>query len=341
MKDEKESYLSVLLKSYFIEAKKHYPNFSFSSRFSVYDVSEPTTCELELGFDAKCIRGTEYELSEKSNLIHYTSSVQSVIEILNSGSLRLGNLVSVNDPQEISFIANNLNIPNFSPDVISLRSTFFSASFCKVIDEKKPDDFPMWRLYGTDGYGAAIIFEIENYDQDWLNFVLAQVQYGDCESVKRFIDFVNFHNGFQELNNFPIQNIPKTFTAFLALHKNHIWKYENEIRLLTQYDYNEYSLENVSEHICQLKHSISNKNKQYSYVELPLTGGKEYNRIKDLGRLDALNSLLPIFKVKEIILGYRIDSKSYMDIITVVNYISRGYGYHIAVRESHLKEYMI
>ena len=274
-------------------------------------------------------------------MIHYTGHTQNVIEILNSGFLRLNNLISVNDPQEIDFIIRNLNLQNFQPYAEGLKSTFFSASFCRVVNDEHPDEFPMWRLYGNDGFGCAIVFTIENQEEDWLNFILSQVQYGDSSSVKRFKDFIDFHNSFQESNNNPIQNLPITLTSFLALHKNKIWEYENEIRLLTYQNYDEFSLENESENLCHLRHSISRHNKRYSYIELPLNGGPEYNRIKALGRVDTLRTILPMLKIKEIILGYRIDRKSYVDIINVVNSISTNYGYRIAVKSSHLNEYMI
>jgi hypothetical protein len=77
-----------------------------------------------------------------------------------------------------------------------------------------------------------------------------------------------------------------------------------------------------------------------SYVELLLYGSQEYQRIEKSGRLETLMRLLPILKVKEIILGYRIDYTSCAAIASVVNHISRKYGYSISVRQSHIKEYM-
>ena len=64
-KDE-TPYLSSVLKKYFKGAKKYYPNFRFSSSSSMSSGEEPRSCELELGFNADCIKGTEYEVKEKS-----------------------------------------------------------------------------------------------------------------------------------------------------------------------------------------------------------------------------------------------------------------------------------
>ena len=335
-------YLDTLLKEYFKNVKKYYPNFQFGSSHSCFSGKEPTSCELELRLNAKCLRGTEYEVKRKPNLIHYTSSTQNVIDILNSGYLRLNNLLNLNDPQEIKFIIKKANITGFEHLIESLKATFFSASFCRIDNDEQPDKFPMWRLYGNDGLGCAIVFELENYDSDWMNFILSTVQYGECRATRRYSEFITFHNSFQELYNSPIQNVPITLTSLLALHKNVIWKYEDEIRLLTHFNYDEYTLRsNDNDYICSLKHSISNDNKMYSYVELPLFGGKEYRSFSKPGSKEILNRLLPLMKVKEIILGYRIDSKDYFNIINVVNYISSNYGYNIGVKESHLKQDMI
>ena len=334
------SYFDGLRKKYVENAKKYYPNFEFGSMETglIFDGELPPF-EFEFRLNSKCIKGTEYEVIEESNLIHYTFSPKNVIEILNSEVLRLSNLVNVNDPQEMNSIIKKANIKNFVPYIEALKSIYFSASFCKVINDEKPDEFPMWRLYGNDGRGCAIVFEIENYKKDWYNLILSNVQYDPCAAVDTFIEFINSHYSFQESNNFPLKNIPITITSLLAFHKNEIWKYENEVRLLTYQNYDEYTLKPIDDSYCELKHSISADNKRYSYVELPLYGGKEYNRINREGKLDSFYNILPVLKIKEIILGYRIETNSRNNIIEAVNFISKSYGYFIPVKESHIKEW--
>ena|GEM_PF-2322742 len=332
------SYLNTIIKKYLELINSYYPNIRFSNSSSGGE--DARSCYLELGFNADCIKGTSLEVKEKTNLIHYTSSVKNIIEILNGGFLRINNLLNVNDPQEINFIIKKANIEKFEPYIEELKSTLFSASFCEVIDDNQPDTFAMWRLYGNDGMGCGIVFEIENYGYDWQNYILSQVQYGDSQSFNKFNELIRSHYGFQEENDFPILNTPVTLTALTALYKNYIWADEKEIRLLTHQTFNEYSLDNDSNHFSELKHSITNNNKMCSYVELLLYGSQEYQRIEKSGRLETLMRLLPILKVKEIILGYRIDYTSCAAIASVVNHISRKYGYSISVRQSHIKEYM-
>ena len=107
------------------------------------------------------------------------------------------------------------------------------------MDEDKPDSFPMWRLYGGDGYGAAIVFEVLNAKANWFKYLFAKVQYGQNRSLTKFRDFLAFHNDFQLRYHNPIQNWPKSLIALMALHKNQIWSYEKEIRLLTHYPFDE------------------------------------------------------------------------------------------------------
>lgn len=267
-----------------------------------------------------------------------------MFEILNSGVLRLSNLNALNDPQELTYMVNNLGM-HFNPEQIrEYKSHFFSTSFCKIVDELQPDIFPMWRLYGDDGYGAAIIFEVQNTKADWENFVLAKVQYGDNRMVDKFKTFTEFHDGFQTANNHPIQNYPVAIASLLALHKNDIWKYENEVRLLTYWSFDKYDLKTNDYHLLELKHAVSLKRGKYSYVELPIVGGKKYCDLQKLTKEmqdgDYLQEAFPLFKIKEIGLGYRLNPKTVANILDVTEYLSSLYNHKIKVSLSNLRKYM-
>jgi hypothetical protein len=222
-----------ILKEYMSGIKHLYPGFTFRESAGC----RPDYFELELAFNAQTIHGTEYELKEDNYLIHYTPSIQSVIEILYSGTLRLKNLVALNDPQELIYAINSLELKSFAAYTENFKSTYFSASFCKVEDYDEPDKFTMWRLYGDSGFGCAIVFEVEKHESNWHDFMLAQVQYGETGASNQLKSLFKFHDSFQESYNFPIKNIPITFPALLAFHKNEIWSDEKEIRLLSYHDY--------------------------------------------------------------------------------------------------------
>lgn len=337
--------LSLLVDNYIKEAKSFYPHLRFSQSHSFYSGDEPTSCEFEFGFNGNLLKDTEYYSKGNSKLIHYTSSIQNLVEILNSGYLRLSNLVALNDPQELSFITNNLEMKFSEDEINEYKREFFSASFCKVLNLTEPDDFPMWRLYGGDGYGAAIIFEVINYDEEWSNFVLSKVQYGNNPAVDRYRSYFKFHNEFQEKNNYPLQNYPKSLYSIMAFHKNKIWSYEKEVRLLTHYKHDKYTLKDKDMHMARLKHSIAKNGKIYSYVELPLFGGEEYNRLhkkaKELQWLDFFKGALPILKIKEIIIGYKNNTETVLRLEDIVRHLSDQYRSHISIRDSHLRKMLV
>lgn len=339
-------YLDKIIKEYIQGVSEYYPGLKFSERRSTYSGDEPKSCDLEFGLYSGNLKGTHYVFSKNKSFIHYTSSLQSLFEILNTGYLRLSNLQSLNDPQELCFLQNTLGI-RFTPDQINeFKNQYFTASFCKILDEDKPDSFPMWRLYGGDGYGAAIVFEVLNAKANWFKYLFAKVQYGQNRSLTKFRDFLAFHNDFQLRYHNPIQNWPKSLIALMALHKNQIWSYEKEIRLLTHYPFDEYSLEEHAwdSQMCNLKHSISKNGKHYSYVELPLFDSIEYKRLKtrmkELGYEGHLETSMPILKIKKIILGYRLGD-NFFTTQDIVKHISKDqYGYNFAVSDSHLRKDM-
>lgn len=337
--------LKNLIDKYIEESRVFYPHLRFGESRSWYSGDEPTSCEFEFGFNADILKGTEYYNEKNSKLIHYTSSIQNLVEILNSGLLRLSNLVALNDPQELSYVTNSLDVEFNKEDIIEYKRNFFSASFCKVLNLTKPDDFPMWRLYGGDGFGAAIVFEVINYGKEWNNFVLSKMQYGDNAAVERYRNYTKFHKKFQERNNYPIQNYPKSLSSIMAFHKNKIWSYEKEIRLLAHFEYDKYTLKEKAMHMVGLKHGIAKNGKLYSYVELPLFGGEEYNRLykraKELKWIEYFEKSLPIFKIKKIIVGYKNTTETVLRLEDIIRHLSDQYKYMIPICDSHLRKALI
>jgi hypothetical protein len=342
---KRSNYLDEIINEYIQGASKFYPGLRFGQRYSMFSGDEPESCDFEFSFRAQNLRRTPYIPKEES-VIHYTSSLQSLFEILNSGYLRLSNLNALNDPQELSFIKNVMGIELTEDQVKEYKNHYFSGSFCKVI-ENEPVSFPMWRLYGGDGKGAAIVFDLINSRSDWHKYLFAKVQYGQNAALNRFKKFISFHNEFQLQHKRPIHNWPKALIALMALHKNSIWSHENEIRLLTHYPFDKYTYNEDSwdSQICNLKHSITATGKPFAFVELPLFEGKEYRRLgsrmKERGYEGELENSIPILKIKKIILGYRLESKLFAQAQEMIQYISKKeYQYNFYAADSHLRKYM-
>lgn len=187
----------------------------------------------------------------------------------------------------------------------------------------------MWRLYGSEGRGAALIFEVENNSDDWHHFTIGEVKYGLNEVSERYREFVDFFNTFQKSNNFPIQNQPLTYTAFLALHKNIGWKYEKEIRILSNYEFDDYTYKVGigSDLLTKVYHSYSSNFGHYAYLELPLVGSVEYERLDNFSSKNDMNdlhskflSMLPRLKIVKVILGYQYSGKQWVDIQRIISY---------------------
>ncbi|RYE30029.1 MAG: DUF2971 domain-containing protein [Sphingobacteriaceae bacterium] len=210
----------------------------------------------------------------------------------------------------------------------SYKKQFYCASFSSI-DSIDEEDFSMWRLYGLEGKGVALIFEVENKDDDWHHFTIGKVQYGLGESSERYKEFIKFFDEFQKNNNFPIRNRPITSTAFLALHKNIGWQYENEVRLLSHYGYNDYTLkpDTRSNLLTKIYHSYNNSFGHYTYLELPLVGSTEYERLNTFFAKDDMKdlhskfrSMLPRLKLAQVILGYQYSGREWVDLKRVINY---------------------
>lgn len=336
--------LDILIEQYIEGSRKYYPELRFSSQYSMYSGDEPKACEFQFGLSAKNLASTAYDCEGLNQLIHYTPNFQNVIEILNSGIFRLSNLTNVNDPQEIFFTNRYLGLQFSDKQISEFKSYFFFASFCAIVNYDYPDDFPLWRYYGNDGYGAAIIFSVENPKEDWDRYLMARVQYGDGDAVSDYKDYIEWHNSFQRKNDNPILNQPDAITALMALHKNQIWVHENEIRLLTHHRFDKYTLKEKDTFFSKLKHAVSKTGRQYSYIEMPLYGGEIFNDIsKRLAELDYPGYLFhhfPILKVTDIILGYRVSDEVVDSFTKILIYFSSLYGYHINLRRSYLADYM-
>ncbi|RYE13128.1 MAG: DUF2971 domain-containing protein [Rickettsiales bacterium] len=319
------------------KSQEFYPGLRFSRSYSMYSSPEPTSCDFEYSFSNGFLKGSPYELSSDTQLIHYIPSIEILFEIIKSGVFRLTSLNAKNDKYELSYLTKQLKV-NIADDIIEkYKKQFFCASFGKVYPNNE-EEFTMWRLYGAEGRGAALIFKVENNIEDWHRFTIGQVKYGLNEASERYREFVSFFNDFQKFNNNPIQNQPITYTAFLALHKNIGWEYENEIRILIYYKYDDYTYKTGigSDLLTKVYHSYNNNSGHYAYIELPLVGSVEYERLNSLFLKDDMNdlhsgflSMLPRLKLEKIILGYQYSPEN---LLKISNTISHEIAKHPTLR---------
>lgn len=163
------------------------------------------------------------EVSGKK-FVHFTS-LQACMEILSTGLIRMYNPSHGNDPNEIVYAANQ----KFDNELQAQHAIhqLFTLSLC---DETVLEDLLMWRFYGADGGGVALVFEFENSEENWSNWYFGRVQYGETEEHKQL---EAFHEDLkQEFGENKSPKIDLDLMPLYAFHKSKLFHTENENRLL-------------------------------------------------------------------------------------------------------------
>jgi hypothetical protein len=112
----------------------------------------------------------------KNRLVHFTNGL-ALNSILQERSIRLYNLNNLNDPREFTFASKVLRLDDSS--IWDAKNSVFVISFCEAeILKNSTYEFNMWRLYGQNGRGLAIVFSIYNNPKDWMDFHISKVFYG-------------------------------------------------------------------------------------------------------------------------------------------------------------------
>lgn len=342
--NEKEN--SKLINEFEDELFKIYPSFQFGYSSGSSGDGILTSQQYEFLVWQKALWDSCYDFKPQREFIHYTS-LESLYGILNSGEIRLYDLNSLNDPYEFNFIIKKLNISFDEKQVQHFKQSLFITSLC-TYDEKNPDNFDMWRLYGNNGSGVAIVFEILNSEDNWRHFLLGKIQYGadndSTVSIQKAIDLINFY---VTKKGMILDRIPELIGYLLMLHKNEIWKVENEYRLGIYAGNRPYSLtkeflfdHHIDNFIKKRFSFFMNRNKsQSSYLSFPLVDKiqSEYGQTKDY---EEFSKKVPMIKVKKVIAGYALSDDFIADLNMYTYLVSiEKWNYNIRTEKSHLKEW--
>lgn len=120
--------------------------------------------------------------SRYKKIIHYTS-IESLYSIVHSGVLRLYDLNNANDPSEFQTFFKSIGLQKPQEFISSAKKQIFTSSFCGF-NEDQSDSAEMWRLYGSDGRGVALVFEILNQEDDWHKIIIGSVLYDSNSELK-------------------------------------------------------------------------------------------------------------------------------------------------------------
>lgn len=299
-------------KEYFERIKKIFPELGLGSSFSMYSGEYPISAEISLRNQSKAFKN-KYEFSNR--FIHYTS-LDALFGILSTEELRLYNCFNLNDKEELKYAISRLNIKMTEDEQEEFRRSFFIFSGCEIQDEAESEDYNLWRLYGSNGNGVAIEFEITNPKSDWTDIYYGKVNYGEDNTLyKEMKSFIDVHQEFDR-KHFLFNNIPSIIPAIGLHFKNKIWEIEKEIRLLAYCPYDKYTLELTSLISgnpilnSRIEHVLSNKGNPTSYLKLPINIQKlkqKYAKNLSISKTNNLISTIPHLKINRIILGYNND----------------------------------
>ncbi|QEK51050.1 DUF2971 domain-containing protein [Pedobacter aquae] len=311
---------------YISKAQGFIPGLRASSIFSMFggdEKSEPTSGKIELS--AKFLN--EKVLSEgKIKFTHYTS-LRNAINILNSGSIRLYNCFNLNDKNEIKYLLDKSPIDFSEEEIDKYKREHFILSGSLIQDDNE-EDYNLWRLYGDNCKGVAIIFEISEKITNWSKVYLQKVAY-ERDNKSNIYDYLKFHKEFND-KYLLFENKPELFALLSTGVKNEIWSVENEFRVIVKNPFNEYSLESNDCVDCNtnisktLKHEYNFNGKLVSYVELPLHINDRKSELINLplsSKQVDLIDYVPNLEIKKIILGPNSHLEDYSNFIDYITWV--------------------
>ena len=335
------------LKLYLERLEKLIPGIDLSSVSSMYSGEEATSGNIILSKLSNAFKRL-LGLKLNTHIIHYTS-IETMLGVLNSESFRLYNCLNLNDPREIDFANQKFSIGLTEEEIKNFKQNYFVGSFCEYDLKKKDDDFNLWRLYGNNGNGAALVFEIENLEDDWENFFMGKIFYNENNHiVKTFEEFIRFHKEFNEEHHL-FENTPNVL-PIMGLHfKDDIWKVENEFRLFTSCPFEYYTFQNEfrgnqNSYLSNtIEHTINRNGDLVSYISLPLNKNKALqdlkSRLLDEQLANDFFSSIPHLKLKKVVLGYNVSSDLFHKICRLFDFYRSKKNLELPILEySSLKE---
>lgn len=161
-----------------------------------------------------------------NRFIHFTS-IPGLFNILKTQCIRLYSINNLNDPNEFKLFNKVRPGTNWS----EFKKSIFCLSLINAeIQKNSAEILNLWRLYGSNGYGAFIEFEIGEIHTSQTGPLLSNVLYQEDEHIDKFLDaIIDFESrnsvSFDQRSKF---NILKYYSM---LFKSNLFKHENEVRL--------------------------------------------------------------------------------------------------------------
>ncbi len=196
-------------------------------------------------------------------IIYHYCSVETFTNIINNRSFWLSDVYNTNDPLEINYLINQLEIGNLRTSL----ETF--SDVCKNYKpltpyvgcfSKEHDLLSQWRGYADDGYGLAIGFNPKYFER--LGLQRYDVEYSTEQHI---ISLEEIDKKFQLIDEAPnnTEYYIKYLFPYLLKSKQKGYREEKEVRIWTY---------NLNGH--GIKFRVSNRNLIF-YMEVPLDVNNE------------------------------------------------------------------
>jgi hypothetical protein len=277
-------------------------------------------------------RGTDYYYEGEYKFLHFTR-FEYLFSILNEQAFRFYDLNSSEDEDEYLYAAEILNVNENKRQYA--KQNLYTFSCCPISEIHNEH---VWKEFGKDYSGAAIVFEIINDPMKWDNFHLGLIKYSVPDSFAAYSE---------ELFMFQLENgidAEMDLSKLIAFHKKEKWANEKEIRILTYYPF-----DNLSEKFQHLRLDYRRKegrNRLTRYFNLPLwVDGNSY-AVKTFNPqvLQRFNHIPPHFFVerpkiviKDILIGAnsRLSIKEFLRMVEELEeIITYNLGYDVKISRS-------
>ncbi|TAJ47414.1 MAG: hypothetical protein EPO58_16075 [Chitinophagaceae bacterium] len=272
------------------------------------------------------LAGTDFCYEDQNEFIHFTS-LDNLYHMLQSCSLRLYNLVNMDDKLELEYALHDLSFHQ-TDKWIKDKENIFCLSMCSYpeINDDETAEHLLWKIHGRNGAGVYVRLQVENNSRNWEQYHLSKVYYHttNVQAIKELHETID-----------NIELDPKVCCFF----KNSIYSFEHEIRLL---------FDARTEHTVTV--SITKDDKQLypiliddklidkenvKYVELPLAN-LNTTLLSFFGIQGSRKEIcLPRISITEIVLGYRYSQeevlriqekiKSFIDVPVTLSRLKKYY----------------
>lgn len=239
----------------------------------------------------------------KPRLVHF-SNMFALTSILTEKSLRLYNLNHLNDPREFTFASKIFDLDG--DQIKDAKDNLHIMSFCEhelLSGTNTRTEFNMWRLYGHQGKGVALVFSIQNKRERWDDFHLSKVIYG----AKNRRKFDELKSKLEAFNATP-PTIEVDLSKLYVFHKSLMYDLEKEVRLVFDRRNIRAGLggrtrtKNGKQIFPIIKtdlHKLTQLGQDSTYLEIPIYHNSA----------DSFEEEVPLLKLEQIILGYALNEE--------------------------------